>query len=65
MRVQSRKLKPGMTPTPVLMPFYITDRVISEMMTVMVPATAFRVNLICMFNASRSLVMKSRNHEIG
>jgi hypothetical protein len=31
----------------------------------MVPATAFRVTLICIFNACRSLVIKSRNHEIG
>ena len=65
MRVQSRKLKPGMTPIPVLMPWYITESVNREMMTVMVPATDFRVTLICMCKACSGLVMKGWNHEIG
>lgn len=41
MRVQRRKLMPGMRPTPVVMPVYVTLMVMIATVTVMAHATVF------------------------
>jgi len=41
MRVQRRKLMPGMRPTPVVMPVYVTLMVMSATVIVMAHATVF------------------------